>query len=258
MAYKTENVIFGAADIYLAPRVVTKRTGTAPNYTYTYTPVKLPDFTAGSSAKADFDANKGLTGDLAGAWQTIGLTTDGVEVEYAPEFTDIPADQLLDAAVIFKTAQTVTINTTMLEATLKNLAYVWGLQASSLRVGKTTGGDKDFGSVTAINADTGDVTVTEGAALPNGEEVLGIDSGNLGDFPEERQIAFIGSAPRGPMNLKNKERVYHVRRILQTESSTFGLKRDEGTSLPVSFRALPDPGITGAQYGTIRDRRITV
>jgi len=242
MAYKVDNVIYGAADIWLAPRLEATATGTGA--AKAYNAIQLPAFADNTSAKVALDA--------AAAWSSIGLTTDGVEVEYAPEFTDIAADQLLDAAVIFKTAQTVTINTTMLEGTLKNLAYVWGLQeARSL---KTTG--NDFSSLSKVNYDTGDPTYTAGSTLKAGETVLGIDSGELGDFPEERQIVFIGAAPRTG-GRKDKERVYHVRRILQTESSTFGLKRDEGTSLPVSFRALPDPGITGAQYGTIRDRRIT-
>ena len=250
MAYRTENVIFGAADIYLAPRVVVGGTASAP----TYTPVNLPTLpTDGKSAKEVFEAESRKPLNTR-TWDTIGLTTDGVEVEYAPEFTDIAADQLLDAAVIFKTAQTVTINTTMLEATLENLSYVWGLQSRSFKVGGTS--VKGFDEVGSIAAD-GTITYKAGQALAADEKELGIDSGDLGDFPAERQIAFIGSAPRGPLNIKNKERLYYVRRILQTESSTFGLKRDEGTSLPVSFRALPDPGITGAQYGVIRDRKIT-
>lgn len=211
MAYKTENIIQGAAELWLAAG------GTA-----------VPTLTASTPARAAFEGSAN--------WLGVGFTSEGVEVEYAPEYTDVEVDQLLDAAVIFKTKQTVTVNTTLAEATLENLLYVWGLKAAAL---KTTG-------------------TVEGGTLAAGEKELGIDGGALNDFPNERSLAFIGSAPRAAnTQAVDKERLYVLRRILQTESSTHGLKRSESTMLPVSFRCLPDPSKTGAGYGFIRDRKIT-
>lgn len=216
MAYKTENIIQGAAELWLAAG------GTA-----------LPALTANAPAKGTVSPATGLDGSAN--WLGIGFTSEGVEVEYAPEYTDVEVDQLLDAAVIFKTKQTVTVNTTLAEATLENLLYVWGLKAAAL---KTTG-------------------TVEGGTLATGEKELGIDGGSLNDFPNERSLAFVGSAPRATNNVVDKERLYMIRRVLQTESSTHGLKRSEATMLPVSFRCLPDPSKTGAGYGFIRDRKIT-
>lgn len=202
MAYRAENIIQGAAALWMSP----SRTA-------------VPTLPANAPGGDVFDNDPDWTG--------VGYTSDGVEIEFAPEFVDVEVDQLLDAAVIFKTKQSVTVKTTMSEATLENMLFVWGLKDSAL----TTTGD---------------------------EKELGIDGGSLNSFPGERQLAFIGSAPRNDDNEVDKERLYVLRRILQTESSSHGLKRSEATTLPVSFRCLPDAQFTGAGYGFIRDRKITV
>lgn len=209
MAYTTDNIIQGAAALYFAP------VGTS-----------LPSFTANQPAtEAQF---------TAGTWKHIGFTSEGVEVEYAPEFSEAEVDQLLDAAVMFKTKQSVTVKTTLSEATLENLMFVWGLKSTAV---KTTGPGFDGGTLAA------------------GESELGLDGGALNEFPNERSLAFVGPAPR-TQSVANKERVYLLRRVLQTESSSHGLKRSEVTTLPVSFRCLPDPSKTGAGYGFVRDRKI--
>ena len=206
MAYRAENIIQGAAHLWIAPRV--KTGGTT---------VEVPTISTGSAETA-FES--------AADWKDVGFTSDGVEVEFAPEFVDVEVDQLLDAAAIFKTKQSVTVKTTMTEATLENMMFVWGLKDEALN---TTGDDTE----------------------------LSIDGGSLNSFPGERQLAFVGSAPRADGNVVNKERLYYLRRILQTESSSHGLKRSEATTLPVSFRCLPDSSFTGAGYGFIRDRKLT-
>lgn len=211
MAYTTDNIIQGAAALY---------------------------FANGGSALPAFVANTPFTPALeaSATWKHIGFTSEGVEVEYAPEYTDVEVDQLLDAAVLFKTKQTVSVNTTLSEATLANLLFVWGLRATALKENSGTGFD--------------------GAALATGETEIGLDGGSLNEFPNERSLSFVGPAPR-VAGQATKERVYLLRRVLQTESTTHSLKRAETTTYPVSFRCLPDPSKTGAGYGTIRDRKIS-
>lgn len=210
MAYQTDNIIQGAAALYFAP------VGT-----------DLPTFTTATPA--------GEQEFVAEGWKHIGFTSDGVEVEYSPEFTEVEVDQLLDAAAMFKTKQSVTVTTTLAEATLENLMFVWGLKETSLI--------EDAG------------TSFDGHTLAAGESELGLDGGALNEFPDERSLSFVGPAPRTG-GLANKERLYLLRRVLQTEASSHGLKRSESTNLPVSFRCLPDPSKTGAGYGFVRDRKI--
>lgn len=156
-------------------------------------------------------------------WRELGFTTEGVEVSYEPDYADVEVDQLLDSAVIFKQGMRVTVNTTLAEATFENLIVAWG-QADA--------------SITAT-------------AAPGTNGRLAISSGQLGDFPIERSLLFQGPAPRGGTTL---QRWYYLGRAIQTESTAFALRRAEATTLPASFRCLPDE--TG-EYGAIIDRART-
>lgn len=160
-------------------------------------------------------------------FRNVGFTMEGVEVSYEPDYGDVEVDQLLDSARIFKQSMRVTVNTTFAEATLENLVIVWGQQNGTLT---TTG--------------TGNTLV----------ETLEMTGGSLGDDPVERGILFVGKAPRVT---GRRERVYHLRRAIQTESSSHALRRTEVTGLPVSFRVLPNAASSTAAYGTIVDRAVT-
>lgn len=150
----------------------------------------------------------------------VGFTQEGVEVSYEPDYGDVEVDQLLDSARIFKQSMRVTVNTTLAQATLENLIIVWGQKDSTLAA-----------------------------------DVLTLDGGSLGDAPVERQLLFVGPGPRytESSSVKDKERVYHVARAIQTESSSHALRRSEVTALPVSFRVLPQDN---GSYGTVRDRAV--
>lgn len=157
---------------------------------------------------------------LSGAtdWKNVGFTDGGVEVSYEPTYGDVTVDQLLDSAVIFKSGMKVSVNTTFSEATLENLVVVWGQQST------TKSGN-----------------------------VLTIEGGSLGDVPTERALAFVGPAPRSASD--KVQRVYHVTRAIQTQTTAHSLKRDAATTLPVSFRCLPGTAVSGGTaYGTVRDR----
>lgn len=158
-------------------------------------------------------------------WTPVGFTSEGVEVSYEPDYGDVDVDQLLDAARIFKQAMRVTVNTTFAEATLENLLVVWGQSGAPA---------------------AGTVNILAGA---------------LGAAPVERSLLFVGPAPVGGTDQAPvaQERVYYIRRAVQTESTSFALRKTEMTGLPASFRCLPDTKASGgASYGSITDRAATV
>lgn len=213
----TQNVIVGAAALFIS-NLDSSQAG--------YENVALPTRTSGTWKDAFAGSND---------WRNVGLTTDGLTVTYTPDYTDIPADQLLDAAVVFKTAMTVTLATSLTEATLENLLVSWAQSGDALSLGTGITAGTDFG----IGAD--------------GDAELGISSGQLGDFPVERKLVAIGNAPRSASGGVRKERLYLARRCLNVEASAHSLSRTEATVFPVSFRLLPDPTFVGKEYGTIRD-----
>lgn len=223
MAYSVKNVIVGAAALYISRADSTQDEFWDPAVEGR-TAVALPTMAPGTLAAAAFD------GAGASDWRHVGLTQDGVEVAYEPDFGTVDVDQLLDAAKMFKQGQSVSVNTTLAEATLENLVVVWGMQND------------------ALGTDSGT------------EQELSIAGGALGDEPVERSIAFVGPAPRSPAGggtgNKKRERVYFVHRALQVESSSHSLAKAANTAFPVSFRVLPDPTWTGSEYGVIRDRNV--
>lgn len=218
MAYSVRNVIVGAAALYVSTGDSGDATYATPDF-----PVPATPLTAGEGFATLLDAG----GEFDTDWRHTGFTTDGLELTYAPDYTDIEVDQLLDSAKIFKTSLRVTLGTTLSEATLENLLLSWG-----------QGGDPA--------APTDEATATE----------VGIASGGLGDEPIEHALIAIGPAPRTPAGAR-RERVYYARRVLSVESSAHSLRRNEATVFPVSFRLLPDPTQpVGREYGTIRDRTV--
>lgn len=153
-------------------------------------------------------------------WRDVGYTTDGVELSYEPDFGEVQVDQLLDAAVLFKQAMKINVRTTFSEATLDNLFVV--------------------------------MNQSSGLSGSSPEQTLELLGGALGDYPVERSLAFVGPGPRPGAGL-HSERIYHTSRALSIESSSHGLKRQEATVFPVSFRLLPLASTSNA-YGKIIDR----
>lgn len=218
MAYNARNIILGAAALYISAKDSSDTTfGTGP----AIPTMSAADVTAGKSIATAFEA---ATTD----WRHAGYTSEGLELSYEPDWTDVVVDQLLDSAKIFKTSMRATINTTFTEAALENLLVAWGQ-------GK------------AKTYDNSDATFTE----------LGIAGGALGDEPIERSLAAIGPAPRAATGIR-RERLYYARRALSVDSVSVAVRRDEATVFPVSFRLLPDGAATaGREYGLIRDRNLT-
>ena len=220
MAYNVKNIIVGAAALYVS--VLDSTSSTFYGANGNVTPV-LPAFTANTPSAA------ALAADTTN-WRHLGFTSDGVEFSYEPDFGEVEVDQLLDAAKMFKQGMTASVNTTLAEATLDNLVLAWGQAAS-----------------TVAAAPSPDAT---------GGFELGIAAGALLDEPVERSLVFVGPAPRAATTNKRRERVYHVRRALNVESSSHSLSKTDATMIPVSLRLLPDPYYSGKEYGIIRDRVI--
>lgn len=153
-------------------------------------------------------------------FKDVGLTQEGVEVQYQPDFGEVEVDQLLDAAKLFKQRMTVSVATTFAEATLDNLLTVWA---------------------------QGTGTKFTGTA---GEEVR-MSGGSLGEAPIEKCLMFVGNAPNTATNYK--QRVYLATRALSVEASSSALRRSEATVFPVTFRLLPDTLASYSSYGRVVD-----
>lgn len=232
MAFKTKNVIVGAASFFVSA---------VSSLDTNWDSVALPATSAGVPFADTLEGSAD--------WRNVGLTSNGVEFDYTPNYGEVEVDQLLDTAKMFKQKMTASVKTTLVEATLENLMLVWAQGSTSLRyagntatvdvTGRTVDGTKDFDNV----------------AVPADEQVLGIEAGALGIEPVERQLAFVGVSPRTDVGNKKRERIYNLRRSLSVEATTHGLKRAEATMYPVTFRLLPSE-VSGAEYGTIRDRVI--
>lgn len=155
-------------------------------------------------------------------WTYAGATQEGVELGYAPEYGEVEVDQLGDAAVMFFQNSTVTLNTTLAEATLANLIIAWGLE-------------DDF--------------------LTTETDVTSFSIGVKGQDPVERAVAVVGKGSTSPSDeTVNRDRVYLGRRVLAIEGSSLSMMRSENTAYPVSFRLLADPSHPNAEYGVILDR----
>ena len=211
-----KNIIIGAAQVYLGPA------GTVKPAFVAGTRYSGP---AGSGATLRPDTATGATSGTGSAvtdWKEVGYTQDGLEVTTDPTWDDVEVDQMLDSVKTFKSGMSVSIATTFAEATLENLLIAWGQASTSVS------------SVAAF------------------ENELAIEAGALGSAPIERGLIAIGNAIEKAASNSYGERVYHAYRVLSVEGATHTLARSEATTIPVTFRALPDDATQ--RYGLVRDR----
>ena len=206
--------------------------GTKKNVIVGAASVHLGGATAARPAFVTGTSYRTTLGGAAG-WSDVGFTQDGLELSYEPDYGEVEVDQLLDAAKMFKQAMTASLSTTLAEATLENLVIAWAQNDDSLVSGAS-----------AFDVD----------GLEAGDSTLGIEAGALGDSPVERQLISVGNGVEKTGSEAYSERTYHARRVLSVESTTTGQKRAEASTIPVSFRLLPDGDKSGAEYGTITER----
>ena len=216
MAGNTRNIIQGGAKVYLGPQ---------------------------GTAFPSLDTNPDSANTQVGSFVDVGHTSEGLDITVEPDYLDVEVDLLLDSAALFKTSQRVTIATSFTEATLENFAFVIGQPDTSVET---------YDKLAAVDAAAPMTTAGD-------YKELTIDGGALGDEPEERAFLAVGPAPRqdtSGAHTDAQERLYYAPRVISTESVATGVKRNEVTMFPVTFRCLPDSENqpAGQEYGRIVDR----
>lgn len=205
MATTVDNIIQGAAKIFMAPKGEAQPSGVANGVSYS---------------------------TIAGNWTDVGFTSEGLDLTIEPDYLDVEVDQLLDSAALFKTSQRVTLATSFTESTLANLEFVIGQTGTVADVS----GAPSVGTAGAIRA-------------------LKVSGGSLGSAPLERAFFAVGPGPRvGTTTTKLSERLYYVPRVISSETVTTGVKRNEASMFPVTFRCLPDSTQVDKEYGVVVDR----
>ena len=165
------------------------------------------------------------------AFRNVGYTSNGLELQFQPDFGEVSVDQILDVAKLYKQGMRVNLNTTFAEATLENLLFAIAGQDTDL----STGG--------------------VGTAFAS-QNVLDLSAGDIGECPVERGLIAVGPGTGDCALGSAIERIYVAYRALSIESVTVSAKRDEATMFEVSFRLLPED--TTGSYGKIVDRTISL
>ena len=188
-------------------------------------PSTLPEFVAGEAYAET------LAGDAG--FRNVGFTSNGLEMQFQPDFGEVQVDQLLDSAKLFKQGMQVNLRTSFAEATLENLLIAIAAPASDLVTGTSSAP-----GVAGIGATT---------------TTLNLSSGKLGECPVERGLVAVGPGTGDCTAANGKERIYVAFRSLSMDSVTVSAKRDTATTFEVSFRLLPNG--TGS-YGHLVDRTV--
>jgi len=178
--------------------------------------------------------------------RNVGYTSNGLDLTFTPTFGDVQVDQLLDTARLFKSGMTVTLRTSLAEATLENL--LMAITQTNSNVSSTGVLGTAIVGVTDQLTGTGTATYTGAANTSSG--YVDILSGELGDYPVERGLIAVGASINASTSL-NEERIYVAYRAVSIQNVTVSAKRDAATMFDVEFRLLPDA--QGA-YGKIIDR----
>lgn len=174
----------------------------------------LPAYVDGTSFKQT------LTNDAD--FRNVGYTSNGLEIQFQPDFAEVAVDQVLDAAKLFKQGMKVNLKTTFAESTLENLLFA------------LAGKDADLGT-------------------SGGNTTLNMSAGDIGECPVERGLVAVGPGTGDCAHGSELERIYVAYRALSIDSVTVSAKRDAATMFDVSFRLLPNDN---ASYGKIVDRTI--
>lgn len=148
----------------------------------------------------------------------LGGTTGGVTVSMSRTFYDVEADQAIGILKRQETGRTMKVSTTLLEATLSNLALAWGYGADAVTVDEVSG-------KTTFNI------------------------GNVTEIPYKR-LRFIGPGPEG------QERTYDVHKVASVGDGSHDLRKESETGIPVEFEVLYDASQTGPdKFGKVVDAK---
>lgn len=195
--------------------------GAAALFTYeagTLTEADLPAYVDGESFRETLSATAN-----AADFRNVGYTSNGLEIQFQPDFGEVKVDQVLDVAKLYKQGMKVNLKTTFAEATLENLLFA------------LAGKDSDLTNVSNVGP------------------TLNLSAGDIGECPVERGLVAVGPGTGDCAAGSSIERIYAAYRALSIESVTVSAKRDAATEFEVSFRLLPNDN---ASYGKIVDRTI--
>lgn len=198
--------------------------GAAALFTYEQgqlTDATLPALVNGTSLKTTLSANADF--------RNVGYTTNGLDLEFQPDFGEVKVDQVLDVAKLYKQGMKVNLKTTFAEATLENLLF------------SLAGKDSDLGNVAS-------------GSWGAGNPALNLSAGDIGECPVERGLVAVGPGTGDCAVGSELERIYVAYRALSIENVSVAAKRDAATEFAVSFRLLPNDN---ASYGKIVDRTVT-
>jgi len=200
------NIIVGAAAFFMADT--------------TLVPTVTPAFSGSASYRETLAASA--------SYDNVGYTTNGLEMQFQPDFGEVQVDQILDVAKLYKQGMQVSVATAFAEATLENLLL-------------------------ALAGNNDDLTGTKSSSTGR---TLRLSAGDIGECPVERGIVAVGPGTGDCEDSAAVERVYIGYRALSIENVTVSAKRDEASMFEVSFRLLPED--TSGTYGKIIDRTHTV
>jgi hypothetical protein len=214
----SNQIIVGAAQLFVSNQGAleySSGSGSAAVYNFGSGSVStVPAFVSGTRYADTLEADAN--------YRNVGFTMNGLELQFQPDFGEVQVDQLLDVAKLYKQGMQVNMVTAFAEATLENLLV------------SIAGSDSDLTSSAT-------------------EDVLVINSGELGQVPVERALIAVGPGSGDPdaVGASRVERVYVANRALSIDSVTVSAKRDTPSMFEVSFRLLP---ASNGSYGKIVDR----
>jgi len=245
--FNPKNIIVGAATVFVGP-------SGAENS-------KVNVTAATDTAQ---DPTKVVTGPSA-SWYHMGYTMEGVTLNIEPTYNEVMVDQLLDVARLFKTSQSVTVATSLTEATLENLYVAIGGQTGATGDYQTASSGASYNQIAAADGTTSSPTANESVTVSasvagNVQNVLHMNGGALGYAPVERSVCFVGAAPTSVAESGGgkAERVYILYRAVSMDAVGVGVRRDDATVFPVNFRVMPSEANEApdgnAAYGKIVDR----
>ena len=214
----SKQIIVGAAALFVSKTAEFDPTNTSP---------VLPDFVAGTAYRETLTTASGVV-------RNVGFTSNGLEIQFQPDFGEVQVDQLLDVAKLYKQGMQVSLNTAFAEATLENLLVAIAAGTEDLA--------KDLKMDNPIEVGT-----------INFADVLEIKSGEIGECPVERGIIAVGPGTGDCAAGSSIERIYVAYRALSIENVTVSAKRDAPSMFEVSFRLLP---ANNGSYGKIVDRLV--
>ena len=200
--------------------------GTSTNIIVGAAALFVADTTLDATSLTAFEGTKSFKDTLTNDtdYTNVGYTSNGLELQFQPDFGEVQVDQILDVAKLYKQGMQVSLATSFAEATLENLLLALAYKDSKL---------------------TGTKSTSDG-------RVLDLSAGDIGECPVERGLVAVGPGTGDCVDSTTVERVYTAYRALSIENVTVSAKRNEASMFAVNFRLLPED-ISGS-YGKIVDR----